>query len=307
MSASPISCKPQAVERVSVKNLTVAEFATCYEDKAVPLVLTDVDVSELASKWTLDFFRTSYGDVQVDYEASSRRSSATLAKAIADIQAGASGYVRDWRFRDAHPELLTDLPNLPYFQNDWLQYREDTKNVYNEIYIGATGTFTPIHYDIWGSHSWHLVISGQKKWMLCPPSTIKNNDALCRALNILDRDALFLDEFDSLDASEVDLRSGEMIFVPSTWYHRVENTALTISVTGNYINESTLKNSMVDLRAKFVMLFALLKARMEVSSKENLSVAQRARLRGAIAMCLELAESDRAFLLKCLQSVDSGT
>lgn len=40
---------------------------------------------------------------------------------------------------------------------------------YRFTYMGPTGTFTPLHRDVYGSYSWSSNIVGRKRWWLIPP------------------------------------------------------------------------------------------------------------------------------------------
>ena len=43
------------------------------------------------------------------------------------------------------------------------------RNDYRFTYIGTTGTFTPLHRDVYGSYSWSSNVIGRKRWWLIPP------------------------------------------------------------------------------------------------------------------------------------------
>jgi hypothetical protein len=99
----------------------------------------------------------------------------------------------------------------------------DPPDDYRFTYVGPKGTFTPLHRDVYGSYSWSSNILGRKRWWLIPPEYTDifrirqgNEDMV----------------FDIRDLSEeiwkgrvmvAEQEAGETIFVPSGWYHQVEN------------------------------------------------------------------------------------
>ena len=58
---------------------------------------------------------------------------------------------------------------------DWLNAycavrKRNATDDYRFVYLGPTGSFTPLHCDVLGSYSWSTNIAGKKFWRLYPPS-----------------------------------------------------------------------------------------------------------------------------------------
>jgi len=144
--------------------------------------------------------------------------------------------------------------NLPsYFSTDWLNEYFDHKNDpiqldYRFCYIGTPGTWlekmcleiliswvnrhffirTPYHADVFRSYSWSANICGRKLWYLTPPGIET------KFLSAGDYDYSFSNDlrlFEQNDVYESFPKSvikcvqypGEIMFVPSNWFHQVHN------------------------------------------------------------------------------------
>ncbi|XP_051136751.1 arginine-specific demethylase JMJ20 isoform X2 [Andrographis paniculata] len=165
-------------------------------------------------------------------------------------------YLKDWHFVKEYPEYVAyTTPNI--FLDDWLNlyldsYRmhvdNDTVQKVNEIccsdyrfvYMGAKGTWTPLHADVFRSYSWSANICGRKKWYFLSPNQhhlvfdryMKSSvydifEDVCKSKYPGFEKAIWL---------ECTQEQHEIIFVPSGWYHQVHNLEDTISINHNWFN-----------------------------------------------------------------------
>ena len=170
---------------------------------------------------------------------------------LANMQEGAQDYARDMHF-------VRDFPNLKFytcpdlFKDDWLNFKldEDSKDDYRFVYVGGNGTRTNLHKDVIASHSWSSNIAGAKKWTLIPPEV---------SHFLRSKDGTYppnLDDFSNWPnigkvreaAITVLQQPGQTIFVPSSWYHIVENIGPTISVNHNWLNSVSLPSVFTNLK-----------------------------------------------------------
>lgn len=130
-----------------------------------------------------------------------------------------------------------------YLLDDWLnEYWKTKDDDYKFSYMGGHTTFTPLHADVYRSYSWSSNICGIKKWTFFPPG----------------QEGLFKDKYGNMvyDIRRVNpkdfplfsrakriilyQKDGETVFVPSGWFHQVENQGAAISINHNWCNATNL-------------------------------------------------------------------
>lgn len=91
---------------------------------------------------------------------------------------------------------------------------------------------TPLHADVYCSFSWSANVTGRKKWTLFPPGEEK------KLTNEQNQLQLLFDPEKNVDVKHYVIiqEKGDAIFVPSGWYHQVENQLDTISINHNWNN-----------------------------------------------------------------------
>lgn len=99
------------------------------------------------------------------------------------------------------------------------------------VYMGPRGSWTALHHDVLLSNSWSANICGRKRWLLFPPSVSHH---LRDSTGVLVSDAQngSQDRWPNLHLAleqsiEVEQLAGEVIFVPSGWFHQ----AITPNIT----------------------------------------------------------------------------
>lgn len=163
-------------------------------------------------------------------------------------------YLKDWKFVATHPGYHAyDWP--VYFRNDWLN--GCLGHAYKFCYLGPAGTSTVLHADVLQSFSWSTNVCGRKEWYLVPPEdtyllyNIFGNQ-LATHLHQTDDDSLMFPglRLARQRALRIVQEAGETLFVPSQWYHSVENLVDTLSINHNWLNEANLQGSLQKLQAE---------------------------------------------------------
>ncbi|GBM26022.1 JmjC domain-containing protein 4 [Araneus ventricosus] len=147
-------------------------------------------------------------------------------------------YLKDWHFQRLFPNYQA-YKTPKYFTSDWLnEYCETQKDDFKFVYMGPKGTWTPLHADVYGSYSWSANVCGRKRWLLFPPGQeefLKDDKKELR---------YFLTDSDLFNYNvayfDIIQEPGEIIFVPSGWYHQVWNMEDTISINHNWFNSCNI-------------------------------------------------------------------
>nr|XP_016512716.1 PREDICTED: jmjC domain-containing protein 4-like [Nicotiana tabacum] len=173
---------------------------------------------------------------------------------------GAAGkpllYLKDWHFVKEYPEYIAYRTPVD-FSDDWLNLYLDKFHMHNDpdtyserneiscsdyrfVYMGAKGTWTPLHADVFRSYSWSANVCGKKQWYFLPPSQhhlVFDRNMKSTVYNIFaDVSQSKFPGFEKAVWWECTQEENEVIFVPSGWYHQVHNLEDTISINHNWFN-----------------------------------------------------------------------
>ncbi|XP_058787382.1 arginine-specific demethylase JMJ20-like isoform X1 [Vicia villosa] len=169
-------------------------------------------------------------------------------------------YLKDWHFVKEYPDYVPYITPM-FFCDDWLnlyldnfrmntysdrdqQNKEICCSDYRFVYMGVKGSWTPLHADVFRSYSWSANVCGKKRWFFLDPSQchllFDRNLKNC-VYNIFDEvsDSKY-PNFKKAIWLECTQEAGEIIFVPSGWYHQVHNLEDTISINHNWFNAYNL-------------------------------------------------------------------
>ncbi|KAI8582534.1 hypothetical protein K450DRAFT_170813 [Umbelopsis ramanniana AG] len=156
-------------------------------------------------------------------------------------------YLKDWHFVKAFPDYHAyEVPDI--FEDDWMNEYwpsrdEEDPDDYRFVYMGGDGTFTPFHADVYRSYSWSSNICGVKRWTLFPPGQehLFKDKFGNNVYDIRDVDEKKFPRFSEAKRVVIYQVDGTTLFVPSGWWHQVENIGATISINHNWNNACNLK------------------------------------------------------------------
>lgn len=225
------------------ESLSAREFHDQYLSLCKPVLLRGLaDSSQALHDWNPQFFAQRYGNMTVEItHRDETRERVPLRSYLERVESGDlhAGYLRDWKIAHIDPALFAHIPDLGHFATDLLEHHESTRGYLKEIFIGPAGSSTFMHVDVWQSHSWMLLVTGAKRWIMCPPGEIQRA-GITRGKDTVAFQKAVSENLGRLDHLEFDLQRGDVIYVPSGWWHQVKNLEVSIAVTYNFVDAYSL-------------------------------------------------------------------
>lgn len=255
------------IPRISAADLSFGEFFDKFLSKNLPVIITEANLlTPFSLQWlnsdnslNIDKLEEILSDHEVPVANCSRQYFNSHEKTTMKFK----DYANYWRHRDKNADLLylkdfhfkhefphVDFYNVPqYFASDWLnEYLLDKEREdYRFVYIGAEGTFTNFHSDVYNSYSWSANVSGQKRWFILPRNEEqKLKDNFGKLPFLVDEKMLHGVKF-----FDIIQNSNEIVFVPSGWHHQVHNLTDVISFNHNWFNACNIKLVLDSLMKNF--------------------------------------------------------
>ena len=252
------------------QKLSYEEFAKDYLYANKPVVITDALREWTAvQRWSPEFFKQEFGnmkftlneDLKGKSEYKGNGNSAVeytmdrfIDRVLSSTEENPAPYFRNQILYDLFPSLKQDIEPLPeYFLPNWLPDHYMVKYVGEvlnrgaalELYIGGKGgAFPVLHYDGAGAHAFLMQVYGRKKFIIYPPnqetflypSPEKENLSLVNSVDNPDLEKFPL--FATAEPTFFILEPGEMLFIPSHWWHTTKMLTPSISISANVVNQS---------------------------------------------------------------------
>lgn len=251
-------------ERIDGNAVSLEEFRERFEKPGVPVVVTDVVPSwRAAASWNRDYFKEVCGpslfvaggfkfkmEEYLDY---SDRIDGRCDQPL---------YLFDHDFARKVPALASDYDIPEYFSEDLLQYLgEEKRPHYRWLILGPKHSGSSFHKDPNATSAWNACVRGSKKWILFPPDSpppgvhpTEDGSDVTAPLSVLEWYLNFYDiargEGARVGAVECIVREGELVFVPSGWWHCVINLEWSAAVTQNYVSSVNFRSVARWLQAR---------------------------------------------------------
>jgi hypothetical protein len=249
-------------------NLSYDQFEREYSFANKPVVITDALKDWKALRWTPEFFKREFGDFRftinpdrnqkADYNSNlgtvEYTMSAFIDRVLSSTEEDPAPYFRNRILGEVFPSLRNDIEPLPpYFSPNWLSESYALKKlqqVFNrgaqiELYIGGRGgAFPVLHYDGLASHAFLMQIYGEKKFILYGPDQEQymygepDNANLSQVRDVEHPDLAKFPLFAKAQPTTFILRPGELVFIPSKWWHTTTMLSPSISISVNVVNRS---------------------------------------------------------------------
>ena len=256
------------IERIS--GISPREFQREYVNKNRPAILTDV-ISEWPAlrKWTPRFFAEMYGERPIDFIRGPVKQM-KMADFIDQVEASRPGapapYWTNNPLMNLFPELLRDISPFPkHTTPNWAtrsylhrgMQQSLNRGATVELYMGgAGGAFPILHWDGQSTHAFLMQIHGRKQyWAWAPDQSdflypVEGFVNLSKLGDVEHPDFESYPLFRKAKGCQFHLDPGEMLFVPSRWWHTAKMTGPAITLSINTVNRSNWRGFSEDMTRK---------------------------------------------------------
>jgi histone arginine demethylase JMJD6 len=254
----------QSVTNISIDKRdrpSYSEFEREFLKPHRPVVISGALDGWKASKWTPEYFREHHPDKRFNVDGTDYRMDDFIELVLNSSHERPAPYLRNVLIDNFLPELIPAIRPLPeYFSPNWLEgplsqlLRSRLHNGSAELYIGgAGGKFPFLHFDSWHTHAFLCQLYGRKEFTAYAPDQApylyvkpdRYNQSLIADLENPDYEKFPL--FARAQAMRFYLDPGEILFIPSGWWHtaRILSPSITVSVNrANASNWSELTRDM---------------------------------------------------------------
>ncbi|KAI8632043.1 Clavaminate synthase-like protein [Xylariaceae sp. FL1651] len=269
----PFACAHVALEKYSstipvankisrLENLTYDEFARAWSD--TPFILTDcIQAWPVCHEWSIQELHRQYSNVKFRAEAVDWPFS-IYHEYMSNSNDESPLYLFDRDFAEKmNIEVGTSKGGSFYwppecFGPDLFAVLGEERPAHRWLIVGPARSGSTFHKDPNATSAWNAVIQGSKYWIMFPPSTqvpgvfvSEDSSEVTSPLSI----AEWLLEFHA-EARKVPsciegiCKAGEILHVPSGWWHLVINLEAGIALTQNFVPKSHLTDVLSFLKNK---------------------------------------------------------
>jgi cupin-like protein len=243
--------RPRPLKQVKrLSGIGLKEFARDYLTPRKPVVFTDLGKNWEALKlWSFEYLYSIVGNIEVPVYKSSTmvfrpetqygfdRVRTTMpfrdyleALKSGGARAGYCYYLATVPFTKQYPVLASQIDCSHFFR--------ESEELELNAWISATGTVTPLHADPFDKHNFHVVITGEKRFVIYAPKDRENlapysSEERIQQFSRIDIDNPDLQQFPDFPKAqgwECYLRPGDLLFLPMWWWHQVYTLKPAISV-----------------------------------------------------------------------------
>lgn len=230
--------------------LSYDEFVTEYSDRNRPVVISGCfDHWPARDLFSLDYFEQNFGDRTVAWPGHQHQVGPLIRQIRESSEGAPAPYLQEVSIYEHFPEILdavTPLPPYPF--PDWtssalIPSRLNFSMRDFELLIGGPGSkFRTLHQDANHVHAFVFQIVGKKSFYLFPPKMRRYLYPDPELPNLSPIDPYVAPDFEryplyeQAEGVEVTVNEGEMVFVPSDWWHITKLDEISIAVTINWVH-----------------------------------------------------------------------
>ncbi|KAJ0325312.1 hypothetical protein Brms1b_000618 [Colletotrichum noveboracense] len=241
---------PKSNQIQRMETLTYEEFAQEWTE--VPFILTSyIQTWPVCHEWTIDVILQKYKDVEFRAEAVDWPFW-TYHEYMKNSKDESPLYLFDKKFAEKMGIKVGHEEGAAYwkpecFGPDLFGLLGKERPAHRWLIIGPERSGSTFHKDPNGTSAWNAVIQGTKYWIMFPPTAqvpgvyvSSDSSEVTSPLSIAEWLLEFHDEARQQPGCiEGICREGEILHVPSGWWHLVVNVENGIALTQNFVPKST--------------------------------------------------------------------
>ncbi|XP_064641913.1 uncharacterized protein LOC135496484 [Lineus longissimus] len=247
------------------QKLSLTEFHDVYDGKW-PVVVTDVVPKWAAFHWSKEFFTKYYGKDRTTMKAVSgdlARAEGLALPLELFAQHSHEGkphtwtYIQDELFIPTRPHLKKDIGEAVYLMQDYYEEFPEPIRPWNAMLLWGTAySRSALHIDPYNWTGTNAVLKGIKRWKLYPPvqdehmylyeNRLSNFPLDCFKYNspvdAFDPESVAkYPKFKNTKAIMFDQHPGELLIIPTGWFHQAYNVEETIAISSQVMNDNNYK------------------------------------------------------------------
>lgn len=253
---------PKANEIRRLDNLSNAEFGAYWVDK--PFILTEPIVSwPVFNDWSMKSLPEKYGNIMFRAEAVDWPLSTYIDYMESNTEESPL-YLFDSQFVEKMNLTAAQYGDFwppDCFGSDLFALLGDQRPDHRWLIIGPKRSGSTFHKDPNATSAWNAVIQGSKYWIMFPggpdrpppPGVYVSADQseVTSPLSITEWLLNFHREAREMPGCREGIcRAGELLHVPSGWWHLVVNIESSIAITQNFVPDAHLTEVLLFLRDK---------------------------------------------------------
>ncbi|KAI1455703.1 Clavaminate synthase-like protein [Annulohypoxylon moriforme] len=252
---------PEANQIRRFEQLSYDGFAESWSSK--PFILTDcIQRWPVCSDWNIQKLNSKYSNVEFRAEAVDWPFS-VYHEYMSNSEDESPLYLFDKGFAEKMDIRIGKDADAAYwppecFGSDLFQLLGEERPAHRWLIIGPERSGSTFHKDPNATSAWNAVLEGSKYWIMFPPTTqvpgvyvSEDSSEVTSPLSIAEWLLEFHAEARKLPGCvEGICKAGEILHVPSGWWHLVVNLEAGIALTQNFVPKSHLADVLSFLKDK---------------------------------------------------------
>lgn len=231
------------IERRQAAYLNHSDFRAEFVDARRPVVLDGAVDHWPALRWTPERLRATCGDIEVEVQGDRAADPDFETNSIAHKRTMSFGAFVSHVFGGNETNDLYMVANNGFLERAGRQLTADIgASPYLDaavahgrtfLWFGPTGTVTPLHYDV--IDILYVQVLGEKRFSMIDPrhsgSLYQRGNTVFSAVDYEHPDLGNYPAYGAVTAEDIELHPGQVMFIPTGWWHHVRSLAPSASVS----------------------------------------------------------------------------